>query len=202
MPQPDRTDAATSTGPGAGGVLLQGRSALAELPLWAQVLVALRMTLRLLQGGADTAGGWRAHADAALAATQACIAEGNVDADATRVFDAWSADRPDNGPASLDGALNCVLDAARAAAAALDFAIDDTVTHSALRAISHLAADVRVAPMQLLVSMAADIDQLRFACGEARVGRYDALPKAVFLRLAPAHPLAPLAPRTEAPSWR
>jgi hypothetical protein len=86
-------------------------------------------------------------------------------------------------------ALSWAIDAARAAQAANDFPIDGTVTRSAQTAVASLAADKRFSAMQLAILMASDLDLVRFATSEVRVGKYDGLTKNVLMRLTPLHPL-------------
>ena len=200
------TTAAPEPGRGPGAVLLAGQGALGELPLWAQVLVAARMLQRAaLAMQAELPEALHALIERVVAAMQDCAREGGQVHRRQALFDEAMAQR--DAPvaaatAPLRGLLWYAVDATRAADAAQDFPIDATVAQSTLAAVRALAADARVTPLQLLVLMAGDIDQLRYACDEARVDRYAALPQAVFLRLAPVHALTLCAPPREEPSWR
>jgi hypothetical protein len=62
-------------------------------------------------------------------------------------------------------------------------------------AIRAVGDDPWVAPVQLAVLLAADIDQIGFACGELRLGEHDPLTQSVFQRLAPVHALTLTRPR-------
>lgn len=189
---------------GAGAALFAGADALADLPLWAQVLVAAR----LLQRAARTLRReWPprlgALVDAAIAAMHDCAREGGGVHRLRDLIDAARHERgTDAATAPARGLLWYAIDALRAAEAAQDFPVDATVTHSTLRALRELCTDTRVVPLQLRVLMAGDIDLLRFACTEAGVQRYAALPDAVFLHLAPVHPLTLVAAPPAQPSWR
>ncbi len=189
---------------GAGATLLAGETALADLPLWAQVLVAAR----LLQRAALTLRReWPvplgALVDAAIAAMHDCAREGGGVHRLRDLIDAARNERgTDAATAPVRGLLWYALDALRAAEAAQDFPVDATVTQSTLRALRELCTDARVVPLQLRVLMAGDIDLLRFACTEAGLHRYAALPDAVFLQLAQAHALTLIDPPPAQLSWR
>ena len=191
---------------GPGAVLLAGHGALGELPLWAQVLVASRMLQRAaLAMQAEWPGALRDLVDPVVAAMQDCAREGGNVHRRQALFDHALAQRhADTGTrtAPFRGMLWYAIDATRAADAAQDFPIDATVAQSTLRALRELVADARVTPLQVLVLLAGDIDQLRYACDEARVDRYAALPAHVFLRLAPVHALTLVEACHEAPSSR
>lgn len=191
---------------GAGAALLAGGSALGELPLSAQVLIASRLLQRAalaMQSALPTA--LRDLIDLAIAAMQDCAGtRGQVHRHRT-LFEHAMAQRDveatdQSGP--IRGMLWYAIDATRAADAAQDFPVDATVMHSTLKSLSALTADARVVPLQLHVLMAADIDLLAHACTEARVDRYAALPDAVFQRLAPVHALTLIDAVREEPSWR
>lgn len=189
---------------GAGAALFAGAAALAELPLWAQVLAMARLLERAALALQDD---WpqtlRALVECAIAAMHDCAREGGGVHRLRDLIDAARNERgTDAATAPVRGLLWYALDALRAAEAAQDFPVDATVTQSTLRALRELCTDARVVPLQLRVLMAGDIDLLRFACTEAGLHRYAALPDAVFLQLAPAHALTLIDPPPAQPSWR
>lgn len=57
------------------------------------------------------------------------------------------------------------------------------------RTINAVCGDERVSSMQIAIVVAADIDQLTFACEEAGIGQGDGLSAHVLGRLAPCHAL-------------
>jgi len=164
-----------------------------KLPLWGQVLLATRMvrrgTLAMLPDEADP---MRQRIVAACDAIDKCAEHGDGVTRVRSVLDKAAALRDGRTTRLTQAIAQSVwwtIDAARAAEAANDFPIDSTVTHSALSAIRALAEDRRITPLQLSILMAADLDQIRFACGEARIGTYQGLTAHVFGRLAPVHAL-------------
>lgn len=171
-----------------------------DLPLWAQALTASRMVRRaalaMLPAPPDPE-----HALVAKAcdAIDACAQQGGgnhrVAPLLRRAMDLRDKDDAHADRRPLREALWWAVDAANAADRAQDFPIDGTVTMSAMNAVRSLAGDPRVNALQLTVLFAADFDQTRFACQEARVGRYDALTGHVASRLAPVHPITLDAPR-------
>jgi hypothetical protein len=199
-------DARLERAGGPGAVLLAGHRALGELPLWAQVLVAARLLQRAaLALQAEWPVELRELIDQVIAAMQDCARDGGHVHLRRALFDRAMAQRDVDAAtqtAPIRGMLWYAIDATRAADAAQDFPIDATVTQSTLGALRELVADARVTPLQLLVLLAGDIDQLRYACDEARVDRYVALPAHVFLRLAPVHALTLVEACHEAPSSR
>lgn len=193
-------------GQGGGATLLAGDAALGELPLWAQVLVAARLLQRAALAMPDELPpALRECIDAVVAAMQDCACAGGGVHRHRACFDAAMAWRDGDAAATtapLRGLLWYAIDATRAADAAQDFPIDATVMRSTLRGVGELARDARIVPLQTRVLMAGDIDLLRFACDEAAVGRYDAMPDAVFLNLPPVHALTLTETPQDEPSWR
>lgn len=168
-----------------------------ELPLWGQALIAMRMTRRgamALIGPEHAAV--RATMDAACDVIEACAVEGNGVHRYEKELDAAMALRDDcpRDLFPLCHSLWYAVDSARAAQYANDFPIDATVTNSARQAIGALAGDRRIVPLQLTVLTAGDMDLVRFACGEAKIGRYDGLTRYVLDRLAPVHALTLVEP--------
>lgn len=102
--------------------------------------------------------------------------------------------------AELREALAWAVDSADAAESSGDFfAAERACTNSFNQAIAHASHVPTMTPLQVRVYLAGDFEQIRFACKEGRVGRYDGLGKYVFERLAPVYPpdvLPPRQPRT------
>lgn len=185
---------------GAGAVLLGGHAALAELPLWAQVLLAARQLerarLALATAIPPQLNTLLARCHSAMGD---CASAGGLIAAHTALFDSGIAQRyaeAEAGPATLRHALYYAIDATRAADAAQDFPIDATVANSARRCLAALAAEPRFIPLQLGILLAADIDLLRFHCREAGIGRYDALGAAALQRLPALRALDGVTPAT------
>lgn len=89
-------------------------------------------------------------------------------------------------------AMGWAADAALAAEASLDFGAAETAcVNSAHQAMAHAMESPGLAPLQARTYMAADLDLLRFACEESKVGRYEGLGGAVFGRLLPIYPPEP-----------
>lgn len=171
-----------------------------ELPLWGQALIAMRMTRRgamaLITPRHSTI---RETMDAAFDIIESCAVEGNGVHRYEKELDAAMALR-DDCPRELFPLCHSMwyaVDSARAAQYANDFPIDATVANSARQAIGALAGDGRIVPLQLTVLAAGDMDLVRFACGEARIGRYDGLTRHVLDRLAPVHALTLVEPRDD-----
>lgn len=185
--RPSSSSPPLSTAEGAGAVLLGGHAALAELPLWAQALLAAR---QLERARLALAPAIPPPLNTLLArchdAIGDCARAGSLVARHTALFDSGVAQRyaeAESGPATLRHALYYAIDATRAADAAQDFPIDATVAHSARHSLAALAAEPRFIALQLGILLAADIDLLRFHCREAGIGRYDALGAAALQRL-------------------
>lgn len=94
------------------------------------------------------------------------------------------------GPAAGEAAeaLYWAVDATASAEAANDFPADETCTRDARQAFAAAGRAERLSPLQVMTYLAADLDQIRFACEESRIGFYDALGPAVMSRLAPVYP--------------
>lgn len=185
---------------GAGMVLGQIAQSFAKLPLWAQVLACARVLQRyVLALRSEVSAEDVASAKDVAAAMRRCARLGG---DCAAHRDLFRRAVNNGQETALTRALRFAVDATRAAESALDFPIEATVTHSALRAIEAIRADTRVLTVQLRILLASDIDQLRFACNELCIGGYDALPEHVFQRLVPVHALTLVAPRRTEPEWR
>lgn len=85
-------------------------------------------------------------------------------------------------------ALYWAWDSAGAAHASNDFPVDATCIRDAQNAIASASRARGLSPLQVRIFAAADLDQLRFACGEAHIGFYDALGASVMGRMAPVYP--------------
>lgn len=170
-----------------------------QLPLWGQVLIASRMVRRAAL--AMTANGPANIHTAVINACDAidrCVVRGDGVTSESPVFEKARQLRGARDARSLTEAIWWATDAAAAASAANDFPIDATVTNSARNAIASIAEDPRVTPLQLRVLMAGDLDLVRFACGEARIGTYDGTTRHVLDRLAPVHPITLIEPARSA----
>lgn len=85
-------------------------------------------------------------------------------------------------------ALYWAVDAVASADAANDFPIDATCIRDAENALASASRAEGLSPLQVRTYAASDLDQLRFACGEAGIGFYDALGGHVMGRMAPVYP--------------
>ncbi len=166
------------------------------LPLWGQVYVASRMVRRAAL--AMLAGPALAAAERVCDEIDGCAREGrwvgrdqrsNEQVAALGVEAGFGDGGAAGGVEVVQEALWWLVDAARAAEASQDFAIDGTVTRSARAAMSVIAADERVTRLQMAILLAGDLDQVRFTTREAGVGKYDALTGYVFERITPVHAL-------------
>lgn len=161
-----------------------------ELPLWAQVLMASRLvrraalwlpddvpeqTRRLLLEGCDAMDRC-AIAGERLKAEQAVIEKA---AGIQPVADACAA----------VNAMYYAADATHAAHDSLDFsAAESACTSSVGKAMAEVEKSRGLNPLQVRIFAASEVDQLRFACKEAGVGKYDRLGTEVMQRLCPVHP--------------
>lgn len=171
-----------------------GRSTdLASLPLYGQALVAGRMARRAVLAMLQ-----EADLEKGLAAC-------DVIERIARREDSWRSGhpamrameriRPGRGKHAALEAVRWAFDSVGAAQGANDFPVDHVVGASAQRCFAAITADARVSAVQVAILIAADVDQIGFACSEANVQFYDALPMHVFGRLAPCHPLTLSEPR-------
>jgi hypothetical protein len=159
---------------------------ISQLPLWAQVLLASRMVRRaalsLGERLADAEGQRRlAGCDALDRATLA--GSWSQQRQALETACAGSVGRHGREVAE---ALRLAADAAHAATDATDFeAAERACCASARRAMDEACRVYTFTPLQARILLAADFDLIRFSCGEARIGRYDALTADVLQRLVP-----------------
>lgn len=84
-------------------------------------------------------------------------------------------------------ALYWAWDAAGAAHGAQSFPVDATCIGDVENALAAASRAEGLSPLQVRIFAAADLDQLRFACDEARIGFYDALGGQAMGRLAPVY---------------
>lgn len=170
-----------------------------QLPLWGQALIAARMVRR---GALALTAGGRADAHRAILdacdAIERCAIVGDGTHREEDTFQRGKGAKVDRDGRVIIESLRWAIDAAQAAQAANDFPVDATVGRSARIAIATLKDDWRISAMQLTILMASDIDQVRFACGEARIGTYNGLTNHVIGRLAPVRALTLIESRKSA----
>lgn len=168
---------------------------LESLPLFGRALVAARMARRAVL--AMLAGAER---DAGLAAcdlVERIVQRGSGwEASAGEFRAVQRIGRSRGNRAALE-AVRWAFDSAGAAQAANDFPVDSVVGASAHRCFAAIEGDPRISALQVGILVAADVDQIAFACSEVHVGLYDPLPAHVFGRLAPCHGLTLTQPREE-----
>lgn len=173
----------------------------ASLPVYAQALVAVRMVRRAAMAKLESS-----EAEARLIATacdsaEACCTTGTGVYQSRELFDRAMALRDlatDHSTRQwLRHAMWYAIDALRAADACQERDFESTVTRSAQTAIAALGEDENLSRMQITILLAADIDQLLFACGEVNklpaknvASKYEGLGSHIMGRLAPAHPLS------------
>lgn len=162
------------------------------LPLWAQVLIAARMarraTLRLAKGFPDED---RAAMLALCDALDEAAAIGEYWEEKLAPLAARMKALRGGAAGEAADALYWAWDAAGAAHGAQSFPVDATCVRDVENAIAAASRAEGLTPLQVRLFAAADLEQLRFACGEAHVGFYDALGAHVMGRLAPVYPPAP-----------
>jgi hypothetical protein len=162
----------------------------ASLPLWAQVLLASRITRRAtLWMPRSVSSRAREALIAGCDAIDRCAVAGVVlKAEAPALRKATSF-QPDGGSYGAATSMYYAVDAAHAAEGALDFsAAEGSCTASVGKAIAGAAEGPGLNPLQVRILVTSDVDLLAFACKEAGVGRYDGVGKDVPLRLTPVHP--------------
>ena len=159
------------------------------LPLFAQVLIASRMARRAV---------YRLPGKFATEDRQAMLDLCDMLDDTANTGELWAekmrpiADRIDalrGGPAGEAAeALFWAWDAAGAAHGAQSFPVDQTCIRDVQNALAAASRAQGLSPLEVRLFAAADLDQLRFTCGEAHIGFYDALGPGVMGRLAPVYP--------------
>lgn len=170
-----------------------------SLPLFAQALVALRMVHRAVLAQYPAGDSERELIESALEAAFKCAHDGQGTRRHDKLFSRSMAlcdlaDSHRQHRAAVRAALWSAIDSINAAEAASDFPVDATVTMSAQKAIAALGDDRELSRLQIAIVVAADVDQLHFACGEVdklnnAAAKYTGLGDHVFGRLAPVHPL-------------
>ncbi len=158
-----------------------------ELPLWAQVLMAARLLQRAVKElPPDEAQVARTIAAACDAAVQ-CAAHGSMPGDLEKALHGGIAFTPTAQTAGLWSGMYFLIDAAAAAQASESFSAADAACSSSVgHCFAHVSDAPEMSPLRVHILLAADLDQLRFACEEFRVGTYDAIPRDVLLRLTHA----------------
>ncbi|MFT3684551.1 MAG: hypothetical protein QM783_06410 [Phycisphaerales bacterium] len=160
------------------------------LPLWAQVLLASRMTRRAaLWMPRSVSTRAREALVAGCDALDRCTVAGSVLADAKEALRKATSFDPDGGSYGAATAMYYALDAAHAAESSLDFSAAETAcTASVGRAIAAAADGPGLNPLQARIFITSDVDLLAFGCKEAGIGRYDGVGPHVPQRLTPVHP--------------
>lgn len=162
---------------------------LGELPLYAQALLASRMARRAIFCLPDS---FPAVTKRELLAVCDRLDElcRNGGAAMTVMRPLYERANACRGSAAGEAAeaLYWAVDATASADAANDFPVDETCRRDARLAFAAAGRAEGLSPLQVMTLLAADMDQLRFACAEAGVGTYDALGPAVMGRLAPVWP--------------
>ena len=162
---------------------------IAKLPLYAQAFIASRMARRaIFHLPKSFAEKDRAAMLAACDALDAFARDGGASMERTKpLYDCARKYR--GGPAGEAAeALYWAIDATGAADSANDFPVDQTCIRDAENAFASASRAEGLSPLQVRTYMAADMDQLRFACGEAGIGFYDALGEHVMGRMAQVSP--------------
>lgn len=191
---------------------LQAINHFATLPNFAQALLSLRMVQRAVHAKYPKHDDERALFDSAISAATQCCRNGHGNFHHKHLFKRAMAlrDALDHHRADREwvrAALWSAIDATNASEMANDFPVDPTVTRSAQSALALLGEDRELSRMQITILLAADIDQLLFACSEvdklpARrlAAKYEGLGDHILQRLAPVHPLTvtPYLPTGEA----
>lgn len=180
---------------------LEAVNQFATLPNFAQSLLAIRMVQRGVLAKYPEHDDERILIESALHAAQQCIRDGHGNFRHQPLFkrvmalrDLTDAHREDRE--WVRSALWWAIDSTNAAEMANEFPVDPTVTRSAQTAIASLGEDRELSRMQITILLAADIDQLLFACSEVDklpskrlAAKYEGLGDHVLSRLAPPHPL-------------
>jgi len=157
--------------------------ALSSLPLWGQALAAARA------GGRLAAASEALDADLRVAAKRVMgLAESGTWTEDDSTLQARLRELAERG----DGLAACLYYAADACHAAYDSG-DFSAAESACERSARSGLETAVrhglpSPLSLHVIIAADIDQIAFACQEFSLGRYDRISRDVLSRLLPVWP--------------
>lgn len=160
-----------------------------DLPLYAQALMAARMARRAILHSPDAVPApVKADMLGVCDRLDAFCAGGGAGMQRMRpLYDLVNGWRGSAAGAAAE-ALYWAVDAVASAEAANDFPVDETCRRDARQAFAEAGRAEGLSPLQVMTFLAADMDQLRFACEESRIGCYDALGPAVMGRLAPVYP--------------
>ena len=157
-----------------------------ELPLWAQVLMSARLVRRalkeLLPEEAEIARTMENACDAAIQ----CASHGSMSGGLDKALRSGISFTPTTRTAALWSAMYFLIDATAAAQASESFSAADAACSSSVgHCFAHIGDSPEMSPLRVRILLAADLDQLRFACKDSRVGTYDPIPQDVLLRLTP-----------------
>ncbi|MEZ6190010.1 MAG: hypothetical protein R3C45_01815 [Phycisphaerales bacterium] len=166
---------------------------IAGLPLWAQVLIASRIARRAaLWLPLDTPTSVREALLAGCDAADRCAISGQRSTEDVQAMQIAANQTTSHVVQPAIDAMYYAADAAHAAESSLDFeAAERACTQSVLKALASAAEMATLNPLQVRIFAAADLDQLRFACNEIGINRYDGLGTAVIGRLFPVTAPAP-----------
>jgi hypothetical protein len=179
-------------------------SKLDELPLWAQVLLTSRTLRRagrtlvpIMDAPAPEAGLIDAACDhlEMCAVHGALLGHGSEPLEAARLWLERTAGSGGGNAAArqaartLERVLHWSVDGAGAAQGAQDFPVDGIVTADLARAVAELTQHPGIGALQASLMLAADAEQVAFACAQAHVQRYNGLGPDVLGRLTPVHAL-------------
>jgi len=157
-----------------------------KLPLWAQVLIASRMARRAVLAVPSAATPTRKVLLHACDAMDRCAAAGEWLSAERPAIRKGSSHQPAADAHGAKTAVYYAADATHAAHDSLDFsAAENACEGSVWKAIDAAATAKGVQRVQAMIFLAADLDTVRFACKEARVGRYDRLGSGVMGRMVP-----------------
>ncbi len=160
-----------------------------KLPLWAQVLIASRMARRAILHLPKSVSltDRKALLDLCDATDEAAEVGEYLETKTRPLADRMNALR--SGPiGEVAEACYWAWDAAGAAHGAQSFPVDATCIRDAQNAISAASRSNGLSALQVRIFAAADLDLLRFACAEFKIGFYDALGAGVMGRLTPVYP--------------
>ena len=158
-----------------------------QLPLWAQVLMAARVVRRALKELPSEEANAVRLMDAACDAAAQSAAAGSIPRSVERTLRSGIDFTPTSRTASLWSAMYFLIDATVAAQASETFsAADVACTSSVGHVFKQLSESPGMSPVRVRTFIAGDLDLLRFACSELRIGTYDRIPNDVMRRLTPA----------------
>lgn len=160
-----------------------------KLPLWGQALFAARMARRVALWLPLSLGPARDRLAEGAGTIMQCASTGRFGDDHRAIQQAANALRDDPALGAAASTLYYAADSAYAAHDSGDFGAAETAcTSSAKLAIGSAAYSRDLNAIQVQVFAASDLDQLLFACGEFRLGKYDVISADVLGRLLPINP--------------